>query len=66
MNKKIGDADPQPIRAGGSPERTLVCPLEDTGLLERGLQRRAGVAVRRNRVVTEMVGTPFRRRPLWM
>lgn len=49
------------IRARGSPERTLVCPLEDTGLLEPSLQRRTGVAVRPNRVVTEMVGAPFRR-----
>lgn len=43
---QVGDAQLQPLGARGSPELAVVCPLEDSGLVECSLQRHPDVAVR--------------------
>lgn len=57
VGQEIDEAYLQPLSAGGSSEGAVECPLEDSGLLERGLQRDPGVAVRAGRVVAKVVGT---------
>jgi hypothetical protein len=61
VGEEVGDAQLQPLGARGSPERAVVCPLEDSRLVERSLQRHPGVAVHAGRVIAEVVGAELGR-----